>query len=51
VLRQAARARATLFPTGEPQERVFTLASLLIRHGPGLLDAVDREVAHWSGVS
>jgi len=51
VLRQAARARATLFPTGEPQERVFTLASLLIRYGPGLLDAVDREVAHWSGVS
>ena len=51
VLRQAARARATLFPGGEPQERVFTLASLLIRYGPELLAMVEREVALWSEAS
>jgi hypothetical protein len=38
-------------PRGEPQERVLTLASFLIRYGPGLLDEVEREVARWADAS
>ena len=30
---QLARARASLFPLGKPQERVLTVASFLIRYG------------------
>jgi uncharacterized protein YllA (UPF0747 family) len=48
---QIARARAALFPAGQPQERVLTLASFLIRYGPSLLDALDDEVARWAGAS
>jgi bacillithiol biosynthesis cysteine-adding enzyme BshC len=33
ALQQLARARASLFPDGKPQERVFTAASYLARHG------------------
>lgn len=47
LVSQLARARATIAPTGKPQERVLTVASFLARHGPGLLDAVDAEVARW----
>ncbi len=48
---QIARARAAVYPRGEPQERVLTIASFLIRHGPALLDAVDAEVARWAAAS
>ena len=51
LLRQLARAQATLAPRGEPQERVLTLASFLIRYGPGLLDALQQEVARWADAS
>jgi len=51
LVRQLARARATLAPRGEPQERVLTLASFLIRYGPGLLDALQQEVARWADAS
>ena len=51
LLRQLARAQAAVFPRGEPQERVLTLASFLIRYGPGLLDVLEREVARWAGAS
>jgi uncharacterized protein YllA (UPF0747 family) len=47
LLGQLARARATIAPTGKPQERVLTVASFLARHGPGVVDAVDAEVARW----
>ena len=48
---QLARARAALFPTGEPQERVLTYASMAIRYGPALLEALDAEVARWAVAS
>ncbi len=51
LVRQVARARAAVYPRGEPQERVLTLASFLIRYGPALLDLLEREVARWAGVS
>src|SRR2546422_11733143 len=45
LVRQIARARAAVYPTGQPQERVLTLPSFLIRYGPGLVDALEQEVA------
>ena len=51
LVRQIARARAAVYPQGQPQERVLTLASFLVRYGPGLVDALDREVARWAGAS
>ncbi len=46
---QLARARAALAPEGKPQERVLTVASFLARYGPGLIDAIEAEVARWTG--
>lgn len=51
LVRQIARARAAVYPRGQPQERVLTLASFLIRYGPGLVDALAQEVARWAGAS
>ncbi|HYK81921.1 MAG TPA: bacillithiol biosynthesis BshC [Gemmatimonadales bacterium] len=51
LLRQIARARAAVYPQGEPQERVLTLASFLIRYGPALVDALEHEVARWTDAS
>lgn len=45
---QLARARAALAPGGEPQERVLTAASFLVRYGLGLVDAIAAEVARWA---
>ena len=45
------RARAAVHPRGEPQERMLTLASFLIRYGPGLLEELEREVARWADPS
>ena len=50
-LRQIVRARAAVHPRGEPQERVLTLASFLIRYGPGLIEELEREVARWADAS
>ena len=49
VTGQIARARAALYPGGRPQERVLTLASFLVRYGPGLLDDLAAEVARGMG--
>jgi len=49
VTGQLARARAALYPGGKPQERVLTLASFLVRYGPGLLDDLAAEVARGMG--
>jgi hypothetical protein len=38
-------------PHGEPQERILTVASFLIRYGPGLIDELEREVARWADPS
>ena len=46
---QLARARAAVAPEGKAQERVLTAASFLARYGPGLVDAIDAEVARWAG--
>jgi uncharacterized protein YllA (UPF0747 family) len=51
LVRQIARARAAVYPEGQPQERVLTLASFLVRYGPALIDALEREVARWAGAS
>ena len=51
LMRQIARARAAVYPAGQPQERVLTLASFLIRYGSGLVDALEQEVARWTGTS
>jgi uncharacterized protein YllA (UPF0747 family) len=51
LARQIARARDSVYPGGEPQERVLTLASFLIRYGPGLVDALAHEVARWADAS
>jgi uncharacterized protein YllA (UPF0747 family) len=51
LVRQITRARAAMYPQGQPQERVLTLASFLIRYGPGLVDALDQEVARWASAS
>jgi bacillithiol synthase len=45
---QLARARAVLAPEGKPQERMLTAASFLVRYGPGLMDALEAEVARWA---
>ncbi len=44
TLQQLARARANLFPGGQPQERVLTIASYLARYGRAFLDVL-REAA------
>ena len=51
LVRQVARARAAVYPRGEPQERLLTPASFLVRYGPGLVDALAEEVARWAGAS
>jgi uncharacterized protein YllA (UPF0747 family) len=51
LVRQIVRARAAVYPHGEPQERVLTLASFLIRYGPALIDELEREVARWADPS
>jgi bacillithiol synthase len=51
LVRQIVRARAAVYPRGEPQERVLTLASFLIRYGPALIDELEREVARWADPS
>jgi len=51
LARQIARAQASVYPLGQPQERALTLASFLIRYGPGLVDALEQEVARWAGAS
>jgi uncharacterized protein YllA (UPF0747 family) len=48
LVRSIARARAAVYPAGQPQERVLTLASFLIRYGPALVDALGQEVARWA---
>ena len=48
LMRQLARASDAICPRGQPQERVLTIASYLIRYGPGLLEAIEREVARWA---
>ncbi len=40
LLQQLDKARTNLFPLGQPQERVFSVCSYLVRYGPGFLDGV-----------
>jgi bacillithiol synthase len=51
LVRQVGRGRALVHPRGEPQERVLTLASFLIRYGADLVDALEQEVARWADPS
>jgi uncharacterized protein YllA (UPF0747 family) len=49
ALQQLARARASLFPDGEPQERVLTAASFLARYGRELLPALQASAREHAG--
>ncbi|HUL02114.1 MAG TPA: bacillithiol biosynthesis BshC [Gemmatimonadales bacterium] len=51
LVRKVSRARAAVFPHGEPQERVLTLASFAIRYGPTLVAELELEVARWADPS
>ena len=46
-LGQVGRARNLVRPDGKPQERVFTVAPYLARHGRAFLDAVLTEASSW----
>jgi len=47
VVQQVGKARNSIYPGGQPQERMFTVAPYLIRYGMGLLDAaLDAARAH-----
>ena len=50
--RQFTRTQAQVFPMGKPQERVLTMVFFLNRYGPGLVDALMRDLPidlghHW----
>jgi bacillithiol biosynthesis cysteine-adding enzyme BshC len=50
--RQFTRTQAQIFPLGKPQERVLTMVFFLNRYGPGLVDALMRDLPidlghHW----
>ena len=51
LVSQLARVRAAVYPDGAPQERVLTYASMAIRYGAPLLDALEDEVAQWAAGS
>jgi uncharacterized protein YllA (UPF0747 family) len=40
MVTQLAKARHNLFPQGQPQERVFTVAPYVVRYGPEFLREV-----------
>jgi bacillithiol biosynthesis cysteine-adding enzyme BshC len=47
VVQQIGKARNSVYPGGQPQERMFTIAPYLIRYGTSLLDAaLDAARAH-----
>jgi len=43
VVQQIGKARNNLFPGGQPQERMLTVAPYLVRYGPRFLDAALEE--------
>ena len=46
-LGQVARARSLVRPDGKPQERVFTVAPFLARHGRAFIDGALAEAEAW----
>jgi bacillithiol biosynthesis cysteine-adding enzyme BshC len=46
-LGQIARARAAVWPSGKPQERVLTVAPFLARYGPSLLEQLLDAMRPW----
>jgi bacillithiol biosynthesis cysteine-adding enzyme BshC len=44
---QIARARTAVYPAGKPQERVLTLAPVLAREGPRLLEDLTGAIEQW----
>jgi bacillithiol biosynthesis cysteine-adding enzyme BshC len=57
-LEQLKRAASSLYPNGEPQERVISVVTYYARYGPAILDAIaqrieftfDRSAPAWTGV-
>ena len=48
TVRQLANARASLFPLGKPQERVFNIVPYLVRYGDEFLDGVFDQCRDWA---
>src|SRR5947199_8486608 len=48
LVRQVARARAAVYPRGEPQERVLKPAAFLLRYAPVLLGALAQRGSRWA---
>ena len=48
---QIERARAAVWPEGQPQERVFGVVPFLARYGPGILDQLSESVGAWYGAA
>ncbi|HET7038847.1 MAG TPA: bacillithiol biosynthesis cysteine-adding enzyme BshC [Gemmatimonadales bacterium] len=48
LVQQVAKARHNLFPLGQHQERVLSVAPYLVRYGPAFLDLAYREIDRWS---
>jgi bacillithiol synthase len=46
-LAQIARARTAVLPGDRPQERVVTVAGLLARYGPSVLDGLAERIRDW----
>ncbi|HEX9581346.1 MAG TPA: bacillithiol biosynthesis cysteine-adding enzyme BshC [Gemmatimonadales bacterium] len=55
LLTQVAKARHNLFPLGQPQERVLTVAPFLVRYGAAFLreasDACERHARHLAAAA
>lgn len=47
TVRQLGAARASLFPMGKPQERVFNVVSYLVRYGNQFLIAAHEQCRRW----
>jgi len=48
TVRQLGNARASLFPMGKPQERVFNITHFLVRYGNDFIDAVFERCMEWA---
>lgn len=48
VSQQLAKARAHLFPLGQPQERVLNAVPFLIRYGDAFIDGISERCTEWT---
>jgi uncharacterized protein YllA (UPF0747 family) len=48
LVQQVTKARASLFPLGRPQERVFSVLPYLVRYGREFVNLARDAVREWS---